>query len=101
MALIANYDNTHELEFQTMHPFIAYKAMTNPDILYLDEALNAPDHEEFVKAMLKEVRDHERRGHWEPVPISSLPKGAKVLPAVWSMACKRMMLTGEVYKWKS
>ena len=78
-----------------------FKATTNPDILYLDEALKAPDRDEFIKAMLKEVRDHECRGHWKVVPSSKVPKGVKILPAVWSMARKREMLTGHVYKWKS
>ena len=30
-----------------------------------------------------------------------MPRGFKVLPAVWSMKRKRRMLTREVYKWKS
>ena len=101
MTSIANYDGSHELLYQELHPFLLFKATTNPDILYLDEALEAPDRDEFIKAMLKEVRDHERRGHWKVVPSSKVPKGVKVLPAVWSMARKREMLTGHVYKWKS
>ena len=89
MTSIANYDGSHELLYQELHPFLLFKATTNPDILYLDEALEAPDRDEFIKAMLKEVRDHERRGHWKDVPNSKVPKGVKVLPAVWSMARKR------------
>ena len=98
---IANYDGTYELPFQDAHPLLMYKATTNPDIMYLDEAMMQPDRHEFVKAMLKEVRDHERRGHWKIIPKWMVPPGARILPAVWSMACKRELLSGLVYKWKS
>lgn len=98
---IANYDGTLELPFQEQHPLLVYKATTNPDILYLDEALMQPDRHEFVKAMLKEVRDHERRGHWKVIPKWMVPPGRRILPAVWSMARKRELLSGLVYKWKS
>ena len=101
MTNIANYDGTQELLYQDLHPLLLYKATTNPDILYMDQALNSPDREEFIKAMIKEVRDHESRGHWKLIPQSDVPPGHKILPAVWSMARKREMLTGHVYKWKS
>lgn len=98
---IANYDGTYELPFQEYHPLMMYKATTNPDIMYLDEALMQPDRHEFVKAMLKEVRDHERRGHWKVIPKWMVPPGRRILPAVWSMARKRELLSGLIYKWKS
>ena len=63
MTSVANYDGIHKLEYQHLHPLLLYKATTNPDILYLDEALAALNKDEFIKAMVKEVRDHERRGH--------------------------------------
>ena len=64
MPAIANYDGTHELDYQHLHPLLLFKATTNPDILYMNEALAAPDRNEFIKAMMKEICDHERRGHW-------------------------------------
>ena len=51
--------------------------------------------------MVKEVKDHEDRNHWEIIPKEDVPPDRKVLPAVWSMARKREMLTRNVYKWKS
>ena len=52
-------------------------------MLNLEQALRAPDREEFMKSMLKEVRDHEARKHWDVVILSYVPEGARVLPAVW------------------
>ena len=80
MTSIANYNASYKLLYQELHPFLLFKATTNPDILYLDKALEAPDRDKFIKAMLKEVRDHERCGHWKIIPSSKVPKGVKVLP---------------------
>jgi histone deacetylase 1/2 len=80
---------------------IAFAASSNPDTMYLHEALKAPDRAEFIKAMQQEVRDHEERGHWELIPKSQVPEGTIILPAVWSMKRKRRINTNEVYKWKA
>ena len=81
---------------------IAYMAKSgDPDTMYLDDALKAPDCHEFIKAMQHEVTQHEERQHWEMIPRSQVPAGTKVLPAVWSMKRKRRVATGEVYKHKA
>ena len=38
--------------------------MSVHNTMTLKDALNEPDAEEFVKAMIKEVNDHVRREHW-------------------------------------
>ena len=88
-----------ELEIDTIHP-IAYAASNDPDTLHLQQALREPDAEEFRKAMTKEIEDHERRGHWVLVLRSDIPKGTRVLAAVWSMRRKRRIDTQEIYKYK-
>ncbi len=98
---IANYDGTSELTLQDAHPLLLYKATTNPDIMYIDDALMQPDRHKFVKAMLKEVRAHEKLGHWKVIPKWMVLPGQRILPAVWSMAQKRELLSGQIYKWKS
>ena len=35
------------------------------------------------------------------VPLSSVPEGDRVLPAIWEMRCKREIQTQKIYKWKS
>lgn len=61
----------------------------------------APVRAEFRKGMLKEIRDHESRGHRVLVPWSTVSEGATILPAVWSRQRKRVISTGEVHKSKS
>ena len=67
----------------------------------MHEALRAPDAQEFKKAMVKEVNDHNDRQHWEIMEKKDVPKGETILPAVWAMKRKRRIDTRQVYKWKS
>ena len=46
-------------------------AKSDPDTMYLDEALRQPDRHEFIKAMHKELNDHITRKHWKVVPLKS------------------------------
>lgn len=85
---------------ECMHPLV-YKASTDPDIMYYHQAMQQPDREQWKKAVERELSDHEKGKHWVAVLISSLPKGTKVLPAVWAMRRKRRIATQEVYKWKA
>jgi len=80
---------------------IAFVASNNPDILYLDEAMKAPDAQQFEDAMLEEVESHTENEHWEVVSRASVPHGTKVLAAVWAFRRKRRILSKQVYKWKA
>jgi hypothetical protein len=87
-------------EFEYDDP-IAYMAKSgDPDTMYLDDALKAPDRNEFIKAMQHEVAQHEERGHWIMILRSQVPIGTKILPAVWSMKRKQRVATCKVYKHK-
>eukprot|EP00980_Cylindrotheca_fusiformis_P030680 scaffold25213_cov162-Cylindrotheca_fusiformis.AAC.3 len=89
--------STHEgAEAEEPFAFLAAKA-GDPDTMYLHEAMRAPDADEFLKAMKKEVQSHEERGHWELIERKDLPEGHKTLPAVWAMKRKRKVATGEIY----
>ena len=52
--------------FMFTHP-LSFKASTDPDIMYLHEALQQPDKEQFLKAMEEETNAHEEGKHWEVV----------------------------------
>jgi hypothetical protein len=71
----------------TADPLLAYKAVrqSDPDTMYLWQAMKQTDWMQFQSAMRKEIDDHKSRGHWKIVKRSHVPKGATVLPAVWSM----------------
>ena len=73
---------------------------SDPDTMYLNEAMAQPDRDKFIEAMRSELLDHIQRKHWKVVPIKSVPKGKKCLPMVWSMKRKRNPI-GEIIKWKA
>ena len=41
-----------------MEDLVAFAASMNPDIMYLHDAMKAPDHDHFHKSMDKELDDH-------------------------------------------
>jgi hypothetical protein len=91
----------YEIQRQMADP-IALAASSDPDIMYLHEAMKQPDRKQFVQAMIDKVTTHTTGGHWKIIPISHIPEGTKILPEVWAMRRKpRKILTQEVYKWKA
>ena len=94
------HDQSYGIQDEMEDP-IAFAATSNPDVMYLDQAMKEPDRDEFEKAMIKEVTAHTDNEHWIIVAKSSVPKGETILPAVWAMRRKRRITTGEVYKWKA
>ena len=68
---------------------LAFAASDNPDILYWDQAMKAPNRAKFIEAVGTELDGHEKMGNYEPVPMSQVPKGTKLIDMVWSMRRKR------------
>ena len=64
------------------------------------EMLQQEDRVEFIKAMMKEIRDHEQRGHWHLYERCNIPKGHKTILAIWSFKRKRFP-DGSINKYKS
>jgi len=95
------YDDNSNEELERLDHPISFAASSNPDILYLDDAMRAPDAAEFRKAMAQEIKSHTDNGHWQIVDKSSVPGMASILPAVWAFRRKRWIKTQEVYKWKA
>ena len=95
-TVASQYKNQKSLE----NP-LAFAASDNPDILYWDQAMKAPDRAKFVDAVGTELDGHEKMGNYEPVPLSAVPKNTKLIDMVWSMRRKWRIKTQEVYKWKA
>jgi Reverse transcriptase (RNA-dependent DNA polymerase) len=93
-------DDVLESDIEYTDP-AAFAASTDPDVMYLHEALKAPDKKEFLKAMEKEVRAHTENANWKVMKRKDVPKDQTVLPAVWAMRRKRDIATQQVYKWKA
>ena len=83
------------------HLMLAYAASSDPDTMYLHEAMREPDQEQFLKAMQEEIRGHTENKNWRLVKHTDIPEGSSILPAVWAMKRKRWISTQEVYKWKA
>jgi hypothetical protein len=80
---------------------LAFKATTDPDTMYMHEAMREPDREEFRAAMAKEVADQMNNGNFSIVERSSVPEGEAIMPTVWQMKWKRDIKTQAVKKWKA
>jgi hypothetical protein len=89
--------------FSLINPLMACKAVraSDPDTMYLWQAMKQTDWPQFKQAMQDEINDHTSRAHWKLIGRTQLPKYASVLPAVWSMKRKRRIATREIYKWKA
>ena len=81
--------------------YIPYANKSDPDTMYMHQAMRQPDKEQFKQAMLDEINAHTKNKHWEIIERNKVPEGVKVLPSVWAMKRKRRISTGKVYKWKA
>lgn len=82
-------------------PLKVFKATTDPDTMYMHEAMREKDANEFRKAMDKEWKDQKENGNFTIVHKSEVPKGATILPGVWQMKRKRDIRTRKVKKYKA
>ena len=97
---IPTAESQHAIKKVMENPMV-FAAIANPDILYWDQAMKAPDRDKFIEAVRTELDGHEQMGNYEPIPLNEVPKGTKLLDMVWSMRRKRKIKTQEVYKWKA
>jgi len=56
---------------------------TDPDTMTLEQALQQPDRDDFIEAMVKEVEEYTSGCHWEIVPMSQVPRNHKPILMVW------------------
>ena len=59
----------------------AMGATNDPDTLYYHEAMKAPDRQEFIKAMEKEIESQLQMGVYQLTRRDQVPEDATVLPA--------------------
>ena len=62
--------------------------------------LQQEDRNEFVKAMMKEIVDHEQRKHWSIMRREDIPIGSKIILAIWSFKRKRFP-DSRIHKYKA
>jgi hypothetical protein len=76
-VMFPNVQERHPM--QELH---ACAASADPDTMYLHEAMQQPDREQFLQAMNQEVNGHVESKNFSIFPRSSVPEGAPVLPSV-------------------
>ena len=81
-----NFDGT----LNYFHPVALLASMGDNDTYSFKEMLKQEDKNDFIKAMIKEIDDHEGRGHWSLMLRSDLPLGAKTILSIWSFKRKRL-----------
>lgn len=83
---------------------VAYPAsIADNDTMYLKQAMQQPDRDKFLEAMIKEIEDHTKRGHWRITSKEEMrQKGYSHRPimAVWSFKRKRDPF-GRITKYKA
>ena len=82
------------------HP-LAYKASTDPDTMYMHQAMQQPDRMNFIRAMKKEVASQMENNNFTIVHKNEVPTNKSILPAVWQMKRKRDIQTRDIKKYKA
>ncbi len=88
---VNSYHQVNSLYDGTINCFstLAQSSVASNETFNYKEALKQSDKIEFVKAMVHEVDDHEKRNHWTLMKRTDLPTGTKTIMAIWSFKCKR------------
>jgi hypothetical protein len=68
---------------------LAQASVASNETFTYKQAMQEKDYIEFVKAMVKEVDDHELRDHWTLIPRQDMPVDTKTIMAIWSFKRKR------------
>ena len=90
--LVTKYEELNEHFDGTvndMHFFSYLTDITSNEVFTFQQAMKQDDKEDFIKAMEKEVEDHESRGHWHIVHRDTIPANTKPIKAIWSFKRKR------------
>ena len=87
---IQNINQLFDATINQSHFYIFNAVAETNDVYTLSQMLKLDDIRDFVLAMIKEIDDHQSRGHWELVERVHLPKGAKTILSVWAFKRKRL-----------
>ena len=60
-------------------PLLAYKAIADPDVIYLHQAMKERDRDQFIQAMRKEVNDQKENGNFVIVRKDQVPGNKTIL----------------------
>ena len=75
---------------------IAFALSSDPDFIYVNQAMKEPNHLQFQESMLDEVSSQFENGNSSLFPRKIVPERMKVMPLVWAMKRKRRIDTRKV-----
>jgi hypothetical protein len=67
---------------------VAQSSVASNKTITYKEAMRESIYHEFVKAMMKEVEDHESRNHWTIMQRCDMPNDTKMIMSIWSFKLK-------------
>jgi hypothetical protein len=92
LKAIDSYHRVNSLYNGTINCFstMAQTSAASNEAFTYKQAMHEKDYREFVKAMVKEVDDHENRNHWTIMNCRDMPPDAKTIMAIWSFKQKKV-----------
>ena len=87
---------------EVTHSYAYAATQADPDTMTLKQAMQEPDADKFLEAMIKEIDDHVQQKYWHSVTDKQMWASGhtgKPIMGVWSMKCKRNPV-GEIVKYK-
>jgi hypothetical protein len=82
-------------------PLYAFKTHSDPNTMYMHQAMRQPDRDNFVTAMKEEIHSQVEGGVYSIIHESERPTEATLLPSVWQMRRKRNVVTGDIKRYKA
>ena len=87
---LQNMQSLFDDSINESHFYVYNDVASTNDVYILKEMLQLRDIGPFVKAMIKEITDHEERDHWMLMKRLEMPKGAKTILSIWAFKIKRL-----------
>ena len=98
--IFAHQATSPDQEHDHIDPFLAYKAVSDPDTLYYHQAMREPDRSEFESGMEKEINDQFENGNFTVIRRSEVPDGYTILPAVWQLSLITHLPFPTIRRWR-
>ena len=104
MAMKTKFDKLHDQDLDMqglMRNHMSFLSEMIGDTMYFHQAMNQPDADDFVKAIVKEINGHIERNHWKLTPCDQVPEGTNILHSLWSMKRKFDLVSKSITKYKA
>ena len=85
-------DMAYAFAIEVTHAYAYAATQADPDTMTLKQAIQEPDANKFLKAMIKEINDHVQQKHWHLVTDKQMQASGhtgKPIMGVWSIKRKR------------